>query len=288
MSQNLIFNGFFRSGTTLAYKILKDSNCSKNVFYEPLNRNLQTLCRLENISDFHNADLWSSYDNVSDAVIQNNPGTQKILQHDLNNVKEYFRSLASGEISIFQTNRLHLLIGQFGVLEDYKCVHLIRNPLDVFESFMDGISRRHQKKVILSYAAQAYYSLNRNPFELNEMCYELMETTTKSCSLNIYEKFLLCWVKCNIEPLRSESVFCVSYDDLLHGKVGLLQDHLGSVFRFDFGNQSSAVAKKKNWFAHHRRKRLSSNLLAISQRLQLDYELKELLDFLSLRLKDLK
>lgn len=288
MVNDAIFNGFFRSGTTLAFKILKESNPNSLVFYEPLNKNLMKYAS-ENVgNDFHNADLWGNYATLPDAVLRLNPGLRSVLSHSIDDVSDYLKSL-KGETekrSIYQTNRLHLLFANKNFTSKYRCIHLIRDPLEIYRSFLDGMSRRHKSRPIKHRLAQIYYAHNKNPFELNEMFWEISNNNLNR-RYSVFEKFLYVWTKVNFQIIKNPEVLVVTYPELASNNLATFEE-IDSFLELGLSFNPLPVSEhipsaNRNFLAERSVRRNARRIKFVLNKLDIADEYNCLLSFISSR-----
>jgi len=151
-----ILNGYFRSGTTLLYKIIKESNKDKLVFYEPLHNDLFRLLKKHKIGvvdKVHKINLWDEYliqgKDFIEKLKRYHPNINQIFPFDAEKVVKYlnvFHELKQDVI--LQPNRLHFVIEK--VVKHYALpfVHMIRNPLDVYLSIINTYRKKRHKIVV--------------------------------------------------------------------------------------------------------------------------------------------
>lgn len=148
MGFKYVFNGYFRSGTTLIWSILQKSNPDYKVFYEPLHFRL-----VQNINNFrekngnfktdplHDKALWKEYVQEGEKFIKKLKDN-KCLEKDLYpaSKEELFKYIDIYEglekKLILQTNRLHFHLKSIAQRYEPKIFHIIRNPIDVYDSLM--------------------------------------------------------------------------------------------------------------------------------------------------------
>jgi hypothetical protein len=234
--EKIIINGGFRSGTTYLWKLMKISNPGIKVFYEPLNPHVKKVIDNPEIyaskwSELHSDYIWGDYDKEISKLIKNfYPEEYTVLPEEdcHENINIYFNSFPrQNHPMIFQTNRLHLLLGKFSE-NGYKAIHLLRNPYFVYNSYRDGMARYHKNifKKKLSKIYNKYF--NDNPFELNESCAILCRRHTIEVPTTLFERFVAYWVLSNYEVTASEEIVMIeNIDDLCSGDLSKkLSDYL--------------------------------------------------------------
>lgn len=142
MPVKVIVNGFFRSGTTVVWRILRDSNRDWRVFYEPCHEGLVNYLHdkdcISQIHPWHKMMLWDEYYRVPGLIenIENwHPRIGFPLPLNIRTTLEYvgiFHALK--ENCILQTNRWHFMLGPLATRYGCGIVHIVRNPYDVFRS----------------------------------------------------------------------------------------------------------------------------------------------------------
>jgi hypothetical protein len=142
MGIKFIFNGYFRSGTTLIWEILKKSNPDKTVFYEPLHPHLfdEIAKNKHSKDDLHNKILWDEYLNLSNDDFKNlkNNHFKNNFLNDYKKINKYLNVYDNmSEDIILQTNRLHLYLGNISQDYNLNVIYIIRNPLDVYKSLLN-------------------------------------------------------------------------------------------------------------------------------------------------------
>jgi len=154
----LVFNGYYRSGTTIFYRILKESNRDKLIFYEPLAPvipekliNRHEIAKSTKLHGFnpwdcylkpefkkvryeylHNLlELRDSYSRISKCC-----KSVDILPFHLDRIVERLFDMLSytGDKVIIQPNRCHFILRE--ISKRYGCpfIHIIRNPIDTWIS----------------------------------------------------------------------------------------------------------------------------------------------------------
>jgi len=141
-----IFNGYYRSGTTIIWKILKSNNPAYAVFYEPLHPYLidkmDKFKHKEDIDKLHGEKLWNEYymqgNSFIGALSQAHTFRKNVLPFNTKNLLNYLEIFDKIPTkSILQTNRMHFHLKD--VMDNYPKIqiyHIIRNPLDVYNSLI--------------------------------------------------------------------------------------------------------------------------------------------------------
>lgn len=148
MTIKLVFNGYYRSGTSIMWWIIKRSNPKILHLYEPLAP--KWLEKVENyIKEGYHFDsplpIWEDYyhsefQKIKDEYVKawlriKNQYTMDILPRDVHEIAPLLDILEQVNTPVvLQTNRFHLILR--GVSEHYQCrfIHIIRNPIDIWFS----------------------------------------------------------------------------------------------------------------------------------------------------------
>jgi hypothetical protein len=143
MAIKILINGYYRSGTTMLFHQVNES-LPENIigFYEPCYPLLGLVVRNEdssNVSNIHGSTLWKSYQNLPEdlfeELLRNHPNPDKKgIQNDraLMDYLKIYHEMSKD--TFLQTNRYHLYLSMIN--NEYKpaVIHIIRNPISVFES----------------------------------------------------------------------------------------------------------------------------------------------------------
>jgi len=247
MALRYIFNGYYRSGTTLIWEILKESNTDFTVFYEPLHPNLIDKIRhfsnnRDKLDSLHGKRLWNEYIIQGDTFIDNLDEKQVFRKYMYpKNKQELFNYLdiydnLSGNI-ILQTNRLHFYLDDIVEKYNIKAFHIIRNPFDVYSSLIQIYKNKRSsfKHFVLNFY---HYLKYRYTPKLNfwgvkrsvDFIYEnfkipgyWQETKIKKHILNdSFKMHLLNWILCNYLALNKNQNFnfkLILYEDLIKNKA---------------------------------------------------------------------
>ena len=158
-----IVDGFFRSGTTMVWKILRDSNPGKTVFYEPLNPAAKAKLALGEhnpVHRVHGIRLWGEYAKLGKHQLDYLDGLTRQLhkkpsKYTFLEVMQFFDGLP-GEI-ILQTNRLQPYMKLMENYQNVPLLYIIRNPKDVLNSIERYVSRIVENKGLLRATKEFYW-----------------------------------------------------------------------------------------------------------------------------------
>ncbi|WP_179344634.1 sulfotransferase domain-containing protein [Winogradskyella ursingii] len=242
MPIKLIVNGYYRSGTTFFWGLLKSSILENyKVFYEPLNPYLAQFINKEKgkKSDLHNVELWNEYINLGETELKllllrhpnkDNKGINGFVQ-----LLDYINQFNNQEEEIcLQTNRLHFHLDIIKKQFNNKNVHIIRHPLDVYNSMVkvSKMSTNIFKKTIkaMFFSKTLFFSLNSELTWINN--------SLGKPNLNIgswkdrllmtnFEKFTIVYTLSNYHALKSielQSDLFLCYEYLMINKNEAIKD----------------------------------------------------------------
>ena len=144
MAITFVLNGYFRSGTTMLWRVMQLSNTNKYVFCEPLHNELFRMVHNEQYGNIygHNMSTTTEYTELSYDVLKKlkelhpNLG-ESVFTYNIRGVVEYLKIFESLERDvILQPNRMHFMLSDIHNYFGCKVAHIIRHPLDVFRSVM--------------------------------------------------------------------------------------------------------------------------------------------------------
>lgn len=221
MPIRLVVNGFFRSGTSIVWSILRESNPDHDVFYEPchgdLLRRIEEFRRCGKVDPIHAMCLWEEYlrtPGLIERLRTVHPNVGRTFPENLTSLIPYVQEYhALPRRSVLQTNRWHFFLE--GVHRETGCgvVHLVRNPFDIYRSIKrayltTGDSLDRTTKHLL------WWALPGRAFQIREMAdyitprYALPPQTVgvrgaiRNRMLSTWKQFVLVWVITNYEAIR--------------------------------------------------------------------------------------
>ncbi|AIG97476.1 hypothetical protein AFULGI_00006750 [Archaeoglobus fulgidus DSM 8774] len=241
-----VFNGYYRSGTTIFYKILNESNPSYLCLYEPLSPHLfEDLTNPEKIvlhlHGFHpykcyrhlNSQNLDEFQRIHKDICQKFKNYGDNIPIHLSEVVELFDFLNNLEKdTIIQPNRCHFILSQLA--QRYRCtfIHIIRNPIDVWIGqtleplVLVGNVKRAKlvykfKNTFIGRYVLTKYLPNRewvNGFAINEN-FKLIKDIQfgLSRSLDLLDKMLVVWTYCNYYAFKqadNERGMIVYYEEV--------------------------------------------------------------------------
>ncbi len=186
-----LFNGYYRSGTTIVWDILKNSNPKWTVFYEPLNPRKGSRKNYKKYKHkLHQQVLWEEY------IKQGEDFVEKLVKYypfengipycrNTKLFKKYIDQFFKNDNKlILQSNRaffhLDILKSDYG----FKSFHIIRNPINVYKSFKKIYKKRNFLKKIKKYLY--YLKTGIHPLSKMWRFEELIEASFRKHSLPLY------------------------------------------------------------------------------------------------------
>lgn len=143
----LIVNGFFRSGTTLLWRMFRTE--SQSSFYEPLHpKVIEALsCATDSslVHDTHGVELWDEYSSLDKGtrskLVELAKNCKNSGMHYSDSSIEFLVALSrTKDVVVLQPNRASLVLDGLQSQIDAKIVHIIRRPEPVWESMIEMAS----------------------------------------------------------------------------------------------------------------------------------------------------
>lgn len=222
MAVKLVVNGYFRSGTTIIWRALKEANPDISVFYEPCHGDLlKHIDRVQSnreISTLHNMHLWDEY-LIDQSLLKDikfyHPNTGKSFPSSITDFIEYINVFDKHSAQyILQSNRWHFYLQALSSRMGFNVIHVIRSPLDVYESIKNkyidetcSTSLKIIKKIFLPF-------INGDVFETDNFYEYLFWRYQRNVSpltrkvkfqkkrWSLFEKFVFVWTLSNYEAIR--------------------------------------------------------------------------------------
>lgn len=240
MPVKLVVNGYFRSGTTAVWELLKQNNCNSIVFYEPCHEKLPLILDVVNDEEdvLHGKKLWNEYfENkiYSSDIRKVHPNLGVVHPSESRKVLEYtniYHELA-GDV-VLQTNRWHEYLYDIHKEYDAVVVHLIRNPIDIYASFEESLFK-NRKGISLLKAYVLRYFFREDVFYVDEAFKFLKHRSAKGedryrgiyrkIYLKLYsrfERFMYAWIIFNYQALidcKKSGGFVAVYENLGQGDL---------------------------------------------------------------------
>lgn len=240
----LILNGFFRSGTTVLWKIIRESNPDMHVFYEPLHNELfSSIYREQVLKEMsHGYTTTDEYIGQGEFFLkrlrEKHPARNgnMVYLYDVHAIVEYFRIFSNMDKPVvLQPNRLHFMLSDLAEFFDCKVAHIIRHPLDVFLSIL--FSSQKLKGIRNAFGLNPYLLRlfkNNNPYFLDQQCefishyFGMPQPRMRSLLKYIYpkkyylQKFIFCWTVANwhaVSEVEKSNGIVIRYEDFYNVKT---------------------------------------------------------------------
>lgn len=221
MSIKLVVNGYFRSGTTLVWELLKEHTNNYIVFYEPLHPSLPRSVTRENIlqkkHSIGNIFVWKEYQNLNDNELKklflNHPNLEKSGIENEIVFKNYFDILNHLNFDVaLQPNRAHMFLDVFIQEYNAKVIHIIRHPLDVLMSIEKRfyMSKNKLKEFIKKYFLKSIYLHHTFEFDkdynwllkhvgdlYHVQDHGMLASLGFKKNISYFEKFVIVWILYN-------------------------------------------------------------------------------------------
>jgi len=235
-----IWNGYYRTGTSIVWWILQRSNPNTVILYEPhscgVHNEFKTLNpKADTVNPLHGMPIYKPYFMVPDdvrrrflAMAKPKPVYTKDDFEDAVKTVEMFHDI--NQRVIIQSNQLHLILHDFAEYFSCNYVHMVRDPVEVLYSHAGNPSnlRKRLQQLLVTYAPN--YMIRKwmnhgenGKFELRYMMKVARELGWfKNTSNDWLEKFLVMYVNYNYHVLENlDNKGCiVRFEDLVkHPKL---------------------------------------------------------------------
>ncbi|MBT3324410.1 hypothetical protein HN865_04010 [Candidatus Woesearchaeota archaeon] len=240
MTVEIVVNGYYRSGTTLVWNLMKEGIKNHVSFYEPLHPDLPQVINEDKENRIHKYKLWQEYLKLKPVVLDKlfrcHPNLGKNTIDRDSELKEYFDIYHNmNEKIILQTNRSHFFLDLIKKEYNPKVVHIIRHPIDVYSSmtkmYLDveiNYLKKGLKKSLFSVAFKKASGFDLEK-EYNWIYQHLgypknAYTDWKIKHLNKisnFERFMVVWIISNYYALKSierNKGLLLSYEEILTKK----------------------------------------------------------------------
>jgi len=281
-----VFNGYFRSGTTLFWNILRLSNPDADVFYEPFHTELfvHLSLRQENPLDpLHQLPVFNTYFKYPDFISKlrkyfPNYDQPFPLHPDLTfKYLNLFNELPNKVI--LQANRLHFLYDEISTnFPNCKIIHIIRHPLDIYLSIIT-IHKKYYSHLSLG---QVFYTDDIFRWIYSRFGLPKLTDSRRDLIFNDFlAKILSCWIIANYHALLitqdNYNILVIRYEDLITKKEIVSQ----KVFNFCNINFDISCVTLKSQKIHKYNKALEEKC-----KLLIDFlGLAELFNFINSKVK---
>lgn len=242
----VVVNGYFRSGTSVIWSILRSSNENYRVYYEPCHEKLPSLVqggRPGSVHKIHEYSLWDEYykfDKVG-CIKDFHPSLGKPFPVDLEKTLEYMNFLGDDKPTILQVNRWHpVLQGLAG--SGHDVCQVVRDPISISGSIMTYYRKKSLplvgflKEVVVSRVAWS------RPFSIGRQYKAIIDN-------NLYGEFLggvkrpenfeemvhYVWLWSNLPLLSSPGIRVILHHDIVFcpSAVQEVFKEIGVSFDFD-------------------------------------------------------
>jgi len=202
-----VVNGYYRSGTTILFYVIKKSRPEMLHLYEPLLPILVEAVKghpVGSVVELHGLEgIFDDYYKIPDldSLFKLHKGMKFNMPLSIEEVVDYLDKIDSLEYDILiQPNNAHFILGELRELYDCKVVHIVRNPADCWASHFPGMERwvtpdtpayrGHPSNIG---AFWLYLTFDRLYGECGDYLNELgISNRSKDV-----DKFLACWYLCN-------------------------------------------------------------------------------------------
>ncbi|MFM9986434.1 MAG: sulfotransferase domain-containing protein [Flavobacteriales bacterium] len=224
MPVKYIINGYFRSGTTMLYDAVRKAVGEDGFsFYEPCYPKLGLVIRDEQshkaINPLHGKKVWHEYlrldENELKDILRNHPNTRGEGIANDRDFMAYINQYNALPNAVFlQTNRYHFFLDIFFKEYNAQVVHVVRNPIHVFESiynsYFQSVSplKKIVRKLTQRYTMKNYFGVQ------NEFNWILQHTGFPFVMYNnwrlryfkkpdYFSQFVVVWIVSNYYALKS-------------------------------------------------------------------------------------
>ena len=256
----VILNGYFRSGTSILWRLLRDANPARAVIYEPCHNDLFTaieMARNGRHSDLHQFPVWGDYLTLSEVQLARLRWSHpclagRVLPGDTAALLRYLATLRSvfGSDAVLQTNRWHFQLGQLAEA-DAEIFHVVRNPLAVYRSIVVGSDYRRRRNPLirarrLFNPAEQFYGWRI----ANEIAPRYGTRLSSWLRWRPFDVFVYCWVLANaaaLDALGASRLF--SYEEICLAPSRFQSALHGAGLAADFSAMRPAPAMTATEFA---------------------------------------
>ncbi len=221
----LVLNGSFRSGTSMLWKIVKDSNPDMLCFYEPCHPSLSDLiCEHPegHVNDLHGYVLFDEYHHafdMSEGVFNDALSQTKIYPDTYDQISERVsRFTCLDQACVLQSNRWHYFLEELHSEYDCALMHVLRNPFKVWDSIQRGIRQQGE----FSYQIRRLLR-NRSLGEFfgSDAIYQKsmkVHSLQPPLFLSSFERFIVGWILSNdiaVKAVLAHSGTVLTYESIL-------------------------------------------------------------------------
>lgn len=272
MPIKLIVNGYYRSGTTFFWDLLKNNFLDDyTVYYEPLNPHIAQYINQEKVEDraakLHNKKLWIEYNELDlgtrKKLFLRHPNTNDYGIETTDSLISYLNVFNQEEKNIcLQTNRLHFHISEIKNEFGAKNIHLIRHPLDVYNSMVKAsiLSEKRLKSSIkwIFLGKTQFFGVNK---EFNWINRKLgipdinIGSWKRRFNITLFEKFVIVYTISNyfaLMDLDEETDMLLSYEFLMTNSEEAL-NRISDLLNKEINNNVLMKFNAKNLYNYNQR-----------------------------------
>ena len=215
-----VINGYYRTGTSIVWWILQQSNPETVILYEPhsigLHNEFRTLNpKADTVNPLHGMPIYKPYFMVSEEVRRKFLETAKPKPvYTKEDFKDAIRTVEMfNDIDkrvVVQSNQLHPVLHEFAEYFDCNYIHIVRDPAEVLYSHTGSPSklRRRIQQFLVTHSPNymIWRYMNHGKYGKFELKYT-MEVAKKLGYLNsggdLLEKFVRMYVNYNYHVLEN-------------------------------------------------------------------------------------
>ena len=232
-----IINGYYRTGTSIVWWILQQSNPDKIILYEPHSVGLHNEFRslrptADTVNPLHGMPIYKPYFLIPERVRREFLTKAKpkpvYTREDIDDAIQTVEMFHKLEEPIYiQSNQLHPILREFAEYFNCKYIHIVRDPAEVLYSHTGSPSefRRKLQRLLLIYAPNYMVKrwMNTATYGKFEMRY-MLETARKLYNISdgdLLEQFVRAYVNYNyyvLENLDGKRGKIVRFEDLVKDK----------------------------------------------------------------------
>lgn len=221
----LVLNGSFRSGTSMLWQIVKDSNPGVFCFYEPCHPDLGDLIRqhpMGTTNDLHEQVLFDEYYRAfgsDDRSFDDPLSKSEVYPNTFDEVDARVAAfLHVDKPYVLQTNRWHYFLNELHHAHGCGLMHVLRNPFRVWDSIQSGVRdqgefRYQFRRVLRNRTLGLFFGSDR----IYEVARGRHSHPTPVFSTSL-ERFLVAWVLSNqaaVEATLSVGGTVLTYESIL-------------------------------------------------------------------------
>ena len=223
MSIKFVVNGYFRSGTTFIWKSLKDTLPEYLGLYEPLHPKLAKYiqnARMHHTKDpLHNEFLWDDYLAIDkkkmNVILLKHPNMTFHGIQSKKKLQDYLDEINTLKQDVFlQPNRMHFFLELPKQRYNAKIVHVIRDPIDVFQSMRSAYYKNTPLWLFpIKQITEIYNLQKKNAFQIHQDFHWILNHKKYPHKLSIlkktkmeydlFGKFVFVWVLSNYFAIKS-------------------------------------------------------------------------------------